>query len=511
MTTSKRAPPKKSAAVSQEHLNAVAAQKAALQAGLPHIYGWKWYPWAKAFFDSTNKLNLLCAANQISKSSTQIRKCIDWATNQKKWGTLWPTRRPRVFWYLYPSKDVATAEFENKWVPEFMPSGAFKDDPIFGWEEDYDKKQIAAIRFKSGVTVYFKSYAQGQDVLQTATIDAVFCDEELPEELYDEIKVRLLATEGYFHMVFTATLNQDMWRRALEGKGDQELFPDAFKVQVSMYDCMFYTDGTPSRWTEDRIARVIADCKDQIEVQRRVFGKFVAEHVTHFMKAKPLPDNWRIYAGVDLGTGGAKNHPAAIVFIAVSPDNKQGWVHVGWRGDGQTTVASDVLDKFKEMKGGRPIVCQVYDWHARDFGIIATRAGEPFVKANKERDSGEQVLNTLFRNNMLLLFDTAELRKLGSELTSLMHMTDKSRAKDDFVDALRYAAMAVPWDWSAIRVETETDGEEKAVEAARPWTEAERVADEIRQRRGEELAENRSEWGDLTDDIAEWNEAYGAG
>ena len=47
-----------------------------LREGLPFLHGWKWYSWARAFFESQNQVNLLCAANQISKSSTQIRKAL---------------------------------------------------------------------------------------------------------------------------------------------------------------------------------------------------------------------------------------------------------------------------------------------------------------------------------------------------------------------------------------------------------------------------------------------------
>lgn len=501
-----------------EHQQQAAAQAAVLKEGLPHLYGWKWFPWSKAFFDSTNKMNLLVASNQSTKSSSQIRKCIDWATNQRKWPLLWPNRRPLVFWYLYPSKDVATAEFENKWVPEFMPRGAFKDDPIFGWEEVYDKKQIHSIKWKSGITVFFKAYTQGPDVLQSMSVDAVFTDEELPEELYSELKARLFATDGYFHMVFTATLNQDMWRRAIEGKGDQELFPEAFKQQITMYDCMYYTDGSPSPWTEDRIEKIVASCKDQTEVQRRVMGRFVAEHgrtypafdpVRHFMKAVPLPDNWRIYAGVDSGTGGHQNHPAAICFVAVAPDNKLGYVFKGWRGDGIVTVASDILEKFREMKGTRPITQQVYDWHAKDFGIIATRAGEPFTKANKEREGGIQITNTLFRNDMLFIFDDQELRKLGSELTSLMVSTSKSYARDDFADCLRYCLLSIPWDFSGINLDDKRDEPTVSDEKEAPLSPEEELREQIRARRGERDAAPADAWGELDNDFSEWNDAYG--
>jgi hypothetical protein len=140
-----------------------------LRAGLPFLYGWKWYPWAREFFESTNKQNFLCAANQISKSSTQIRKCIDWATNQGTWDALWG-RQPIQFWYLYPSRDVATIEFETKWK-QFLPRGDFKDHPVYGWKEEKRKGEIWALHFHIGVHVYFKTYAQDSMNLQTGTCD----------------------------------------------------------------------------------------------------------------------------------------------------------------------------------------------------------------------------------------------------------------------------------------------------------------------------------------------------
>ena len=95
-------------------------RKNRLQRELPHLYGWKWYSWARSFFESQNPMTLLCAANQISKSTTQIRKHVHWATSKMDWSTWWKTP-PRQFWYLYPSADVATAEFQTKWVPDIMP------------------------------------------------------------------------------------------------------------------------------------------------------------------------------------------------------------------------------------------------------------------------------------------------------------------------------------------------------------------------------------------------------
>lgn len=489
---------------------------------LPHIFGFRWYAWAKAFFDSTNKMNLLCAANQISKSSTQIRKCIDWATNTKKWPTLWPNRRPRIFWYMYPSNPVLKVEFEKKWIEEFLPRDGFERDEHFGYTVERTKNEIKAVHFFSGVSVYFKTYAQGADNLQTATVDAVFTDEELPEEIYDEVKARLFATGGYFHMVFTATLNQDIWRRALEGTGDQEMFPAAFKLQVSMYDCLFYSDGTPSHWTKERIAELEKECKSDSEIKKRILGRFVSDHgrkyptfdpTRHFTPVVKIPDNWEWYVAADVGSGGTDGHPAALVYMAVRPDRQFAYVAHGWRGDGQVTTAGDVLEKHIEIRPRSSFARQVYDWQAKDFKTIAGRIGQAvggWEMANKGHSEGEATINTLFRHDMVKIFDTPELRKLGSELSSLMKKTLKSNAKDDFSDAFRYDCMAIPWDFTALSKDFKHEEiEEKAAALEeKPLTEEECVARQIQERRGETKVE-RGGWAEFEEDIEEWNEAYG--
>lgn len=497
-----------------------------IKEGLPHLYSFKWYAWARAYKNSTNKMNLLCAANQISKSSTQIRKEIDWSTNKKLWQQLW-RRPPSQFWQLYPSKDVATAEFELKWVKEFMPRGKFKDHPVYGWRAEYDRKRIFAIHWNSGIRTYFKTYEQDVHLLQSGTVDAIWCDEELPVELYDELKQRLSAVDGYFHMVFTATRNQELWYRAMEGTGVTEAFPDAFKLQVSKYDCLVYDDGTPSHWTREKIAAEERDCRTPTEALRRIHGKFVSEDgrkyphyspIKHYVKPFKITGDYHIVRAIDKGGGKRNkhnNHYSAGVYIAISPDFRRGYVYRGWRGDGIETTSEDVLNKMEEMRDGRTPMLSIYPHDAKDFGLIATRAGMPYTMANKSHKDGEDVLNTLFKNDALFIFDDdPELNKLGTELMTLMRETPKERAQDDLADALRYGAVAVPWDWAAI-IKEPTNGEEKegSGQAARKQiTEAEREALEIAERRGEARPRETPEGdnlGDFQSEIAEWNEAYG--
>lgn len=463
--------------------------------------------------------SFLCTKDYIvtHNSSSAIRRNIHLATSPKLWPEYWPhlppDQPPGLFWYMYPTLPVATTEVEEKWVKEFLPRGEYKDHPQFGWKLEYHKNEIHSIVFNSGVTIQFKAYSQKIKDLQTASVYHLTCDEELPVDYLPELKARLNATDGYFLTVFTATLGQLFWKQAMEPiSKDEERFPDALKIQVSLYDSMKYEDGSPSPWTEAKIKRAIANCPTESEVQRRIYGRFVKSEglmyegfslETNLTDKHALPKNWEVFSGVDPGSGGKSGHPAAIVFLAVDPTYTKGRVFRGWRGDGIPTTSEDILIKHTELKGSLKLTAQVYDYAAKDFFMIAGRAGEAFTPADKGRDRGVGVLNTLFKSGVLKIQrGDPELDKLVSELTSLSSKTPKTAAIDDMVDALRYAAMAVPWDFSQMMMpEDEKKEHRSAGKKPRFLTEAERRKEWFLNSR-EQIAEPTVEdeldfWGDL--------------
>lgn len=432
-----------------------------IKENLPHLFGWPWYPWAWEFFNSTNRYNLIVAANQVSKSTTMIRKCTHWATATELWDGLWG-RKPTTFWYVYPSLDVATVEFNEKWVKEVLPRGEQKEKGKYAWTHKMRAGKIDSIIFASGVTVYFKSYEQDDTNVQTTSVFALFLDEECPAEVYPEFNARTMSAtiKGYVHAAFTATLGQEFWRLAMEEKGKAETFKTAWKKQVSLFDCMKYTDGSKSAWTEEYIQQVIDGCGSEAEVQRRVYGRFVVDEGRRFpgfsrsvnyVTGHPVPKSWLIYAGVDIGSGGISGHPGAIVFVAVNPEFTQGRIFRGWRGDKIQTTSGDILDKFVELKGKLRCVGMYYDSQARDFRTLADSRGIPFQMADKSQDSGYNLLNTLYKLGVLKIYDDdPELLKLVLEHENLKVTTGKSHAKDDFSDAARFAVTKIPWDFKAI-------------------------------------------------------------
>ncbi len=395
-----------------------------------------------------------------------IRKCIYWATETELWPKLWPTR-PTQFWYLYPSLGVATVEYEEKWIKEFLPREEMKDDPKYGWEAKLKAGQIHKIMFNSGVTVYFRSYEQDNKNVQTASVYAIFADEECPEDLYDELNMRRSAAsvKGYYHNVFTATLGQEYLYQTIECIGKEgELFPEAHKQIVSMYDCLNYMDGSKGPYTKDYIEEVKANCKDKNEIKRRVYGRFVVSkdrkypgfnRFRNVKKSHPLPKSWLIASGVDIGSG-MGSHPSAIVFLGIKPDFTEGRIFLGKKFDKEATTAGDIYDNYLKMKGDMHVIWEYYDWASKDFKLIQERRGGSFLPAEKDQKFGEQLINTLFKSEMLCIYDDIELKPLVREYEMLKSNTPKSVAKDDFSDAVRFAVAKIPWQFdglSAIKVE----------------------------------------------------------
>jgi len=508
---------------------------------LPHINvdpensGVPMYQWQWDFFKTTNRMCLLTAANQIGKSSIQIRKLVHWATEPDLWPILWPDYHHNVsqFWYLYPTLDVATIEVKTKWIKEWLPRGAMKDDPQYGWEVEYSKKKVYAIHFNTGVSIYFKSYAQNATDLQSGTVHYVATDEELPINLYDELKFRTSAANGHFSMAFTATIGQFEWECAMEKQGTpEEIFPKAKKIQVSLYDCLEYVDqdgkllkDVKTPWNEEKIQDRIDSCSSKEEVAKRIFGRFVksgglkySKHVNeeNIIQDWVLPPDWNIYSATDPGSGGSQGHPSGIIFIAVNQDCTEGVVFLGWRGDGIPTTAGDTFNYYKQFKGNLKVATQWYDYHAKDFAVIGERAGESFQMAEKSHEIGEPILKTLLKYKALKFVvgkcigleqygtetQEGEVSKLIQELKGLRDDIDKRQAKDDLIDPTRYICAKIPWAMDEII--KKRFAVKKKPKTEKPLFIPKSTAEIIKERRGE-TKQNTEMEDNFYEEIEEWN------
>jgi phage terminase large subunit-like protein len=424
----------------------------------------KFYEWQRDFMLNRKLLAFLTAANQIGKSSIQIIRCLNQASRQDLWPYFFPKIEPKSFLYLYPESKLATQEWHEKWVKEYMARGKMKDDPRFGWKENYEKKMIESVKFASGVTLYFRHYSQSPHSLQASTADAVFLDEETPEAHYDELMVRTQARQavgsGYVSMCFTATLGQLYLYQCMEMQGlPEETFKNAWKRQVSAFDCLRYCDGTASTvWTKAYIEQeLMPKYRSEAEIQKRIYGRFIKTsgllHPDFELQynSEQVGDTdttgWSTYCGIDFGAGGEWGHSSGIVLVKVDPSYVHARVVKSWCSKKQRMTQADLLVQYQVITSGMGDVICYADWAATDFFEFAGREGVPINRAEKSHEIGINLLNMIIRERQLKILvgdGTGDNDFLVQEIQSIGADTVKRKRRDDLADALRYAVSLCP-------------------------------------------------------------------
>jgi phage terminase large subunit-like protein len=182
------------------------------------------YPKQQAFFDMGLGLRerLLMAGNQNGKSYAGGAEMAYHLTGEyPDWWLGRRFRHPVKAWGVGQTgtlvRDVqqtilcGNPGVEADFGTGMIPRSAFRDKPSLarGVTDAYDTIQVE--HKTDGVvdgisTLSFKSYEQGRAKFQGATLHLVWCDEEPPEDIYQEILTRTAATGGMVYVTFTPLL-----------------------------------------------------------------------------------------------------------------------------------------------------------------------------------------------------------------------------------------------------------------------------------------------------------------
>lgn len=448
----------------------------------PHLYKHKFYKWSRKVFESVNPMTFLSAGNQAGKSTVMIMKNIHWITDvlnkPKRWPKVYASgNEARSFWYFYPDKSTVAEEVDEKWRDLLVLDR--KDSPYYAVLERENRSYNSIHFVNCRSRIYFKTYNQMRDVLQSRTVYHITLDEEPllrpgNKNIFSELAARMSSTHGYFLVGFTATHSQEFFSRIMEERGKNELYKGAMKVHARLYDCLEYEDGDKNTpWNRASIKRFERTLMSDGEIQKRVYGRFVrgAGVVYSGFSAKrnvvedlSIPGDWEIFGSVDIGSGGDRD-AAAVIFLAKCPVGRGAKVIGGWKGPlGLETGTGYIFREYMSLRAGivrryrRSPVVQVYDSAVKEFEILARERGEVFHKANKKLSDGVGLVNTLFQYGMLTMCNLEELDELQGELYNYVHDSKAARV-NDFCDALRYAVMIYPhnWDFSVVSSEGEFD------------------------------------------------------
>lgn len=201
----------------------------------------------------------------------------------------------------------------------FIPKELFADKPSLsrGVTDAFDTIQVK--HFTNGVedgisTLTFKSYEQGRLKFQSGTCDFVWCDEEPPDDIYNECLARIIATGGMIFITFTPLNGMS----TVVSKFLLEISPDRSDTVMTIYDAKHIPP--------EEIEKILAGFPEHQRMTRafgvpmqgsgRVFNhpdEMVIEEAIPFSS---IPREWAKIWGMDFGI----SHPFAAVLLAWDKD-----------------------------------------------------------------------------------------------------------------------------------------------------------------------------------------------
>ena len=369
--------------------------------------------------------------------------------------------RKNVFgWVVSLSQQVQRDVAQSKVLSYINPSWIEDVSMLSGKKESLKYGVIDQIRIKNvfgGISVIgFKSCDQGREKFQGSSLDFVWFDEEPPEDIYDECRMRVLDKKGEIFGTMTP-----------------------LKGLTFIHDKIYLnTENNPEVWCEfmewadnpyldkvevDALTKTLS--KDQLESRR--YGRFKAseglvypefdENIHVLKEPIHIPSEWQDTISIDPGL----NNPLSAHWYAVDYDGnvyvvaehfeagrdisyhsnriKEISKNLGWKSDSQGRYHTliDSAANQKTLASSKSVTELFFD-----FGIVAS------PKVNKDMFSGIQRVKQYLKVNdgLAKLYIFPCCINLIRELKTYRWSEGENPKKvdDHALDELRYYLMTKP-------------------------------------------------------------------
>lgn len=412
------------------------------------LAGW-WanlYDKQREFVQRTDTFKVLMGGNQIGKTSTEAFEISCHLTGRypKDW-TGRRVNRPVEIWIAgETSTRVRDTVQEKLFGPigregfGFIPGDALDGQPIrkAGIPYAIDK---AFIKHASGGSslVQFFSYDMQREKFQGSTVDFIWFDEEPPEDIESECRMRILAKKGQIIYTFTPL------------KGNTPLHERL--VRDSKAYKMFISQDEVPHIDKDMQAELFAGL-DESEIKARKHG--IASFSTGIIYTQPqdtyviprssfrLESHWKTIGALDVGI----NHPTAALKAAIDPES--GVVYVF-----QEYLASDRPSYENAMRikdWNCPFVCDPSSWNRSissgtppikdymDLGLVC-------IKADNNVATGINTVRSMLQRDKLVFTDDLVRVLKEMRLYRRNEKGDIIKLNDDLVDTVRYLCMGIKY------------------------------------------------------------------
>lgn len=352
-------------------------------------------------------------------------------------------------------RDVAQKKIlrylRKDWIEEIVMLSGRKDAPESGVIDFIRVKNI----FGGSSVIGFKSCDQGREKFQGTSLDYVWFDEEPPEDIYLECRMRVLDRKGDIFATMTPLkgltfVYNDIY---LNRRGDGEVW----------YEFMDWSDNP---YLDAEEAAQLEGCLDERALQSRKYGRFAAaeglvyaefDESVHVIEPFSVPKEWQDTLSIDPGL----HNPLSAHWYAVDYDDNVYVIaehyeaekdidyhaekiraiseRLGWKRDGQGRIRAliDSAAKQKTLSGVKSVAELFYE-----RGILVNPdvdkdlfSGIARVKSYLKQDNGQPNLY-IFKNCVRLIGEIKGYFWGSGDMPK--------KVNDHALDELRYYLMSKP-------------------------------------------------------------------
>ncbi len=335
----------------------------------------------------------------------------------------------------------------KEWIADIVMSSGRKDDPESGVVDQIKIKNV----FGGYSVIGFKSCDQGREKFQGSSLDFVWFDEEPPEDVYRECKMRVFDKRG------------DIFGTMTPLKGLTFIYDEIYlnKKQSKDVWCEFVEWADNPFLSKEEIEALTSSMSEDELVSRR-YGQFKSlygpvypefDENTHVIDAFPVPADWQATLSIDPGL----NNPLSCHWYCVDYDDnvyvvaehflagKDVGYHaeeikkisdkLGWKKDakGRINALIDSAANQKTLAASKSVT-ELFS----DYGILAN------PKVDKDLFAGIARVKEYLKGKRLFIFRSCEnlIRELKNYRWSSGDIPKKT--DDHALDELRYFLMTRP-------------------------------------------------------------------
>lgn len=303
------------------------------------------------------------------------------------------------------------------------------------WEDSWSSTD-KVMRFRNGSEIEIKTHQQEVESFAGVPRHWVWFDEECPQAIFNECRLRLIDYNGVWWMTMTPVEGQD-W-----------IFERFINSSAKNVD-MFEVDITDNPHLNKEALALLDDDLDDDEKKVRRQGIFVPKgglvlrefnYSRHVIQGgKPIPKNWAVYVSIDHGY----NAPSAILWHAVSPNKDVVTFKEIYKNRTVIKVFAEMIKRTNLELGVEPQLYVGDPSMSQQNAITATSAlqeyrrhGIPLMQAKKDVEGGINKMNEYFKFDKWHITDNCtntikEFRGYSFKIYTSPKIADRNNVREE--------------------------------------------------------------------------------